>query len=129
MTAVLLDTHVVLWWLAADPRLTSPMREAVQRSDAAYVSAASSWEVALKMALGKLTIELPAGRTFAETCSDQGFALVAVTHEDAWSVRTLPPARTDPFDRLLAATARRRGWTIATADPAFESLDVDLLRP
>ena len=129
MTTLLLDTHVVLWWLADDPRLTPSMRQAVLHADAPHVSAASSWEVAIKVAIGTLTIDLPDGQTFAQTCSDQGFSLLGVTHEDAWSIRELPPARTDPFDRLIAATARRRRWTVATADAAFEDLNVDLLRP
>lgn len=127
MTTLLLDTHVVLWWLADDPRLSAEARRAVQHSAAAYVSAASTWEIAIKMAIGKLAIDLVAD-SFANTCSEQGFSLVAVTHEDAWSIGALPTARTDPFDRLIAATARRRGWTVVTADPAFEAFGVDLLR-
>lgn len=129
MTSLLLDTHIALWWLADDPRLTTAVRDAVGVADAVHLSAASTWEVAIKIAIGKLDIEFADDATFATTCAAQGFSLVAVTHDDAWSVRSLPPTRTDPFDRLIAATARRRGWTVVTADPSFDVLGVALLTP
>lgn len=127
MTVLLLDTHIALWWLADDERLTADMRQAVERADAVHVSAASTWEVATKMANGKLDVRFADGESFAQVCVDQGFALVAVTHEDAWSIGELPTSSGDPFDRLIAATARRRGWTVVTADPAFQTLGVRLL--
>lgn len=127
MTALLLDTHVALWWLADDERLTADMRQAVEQADGVHVSAASTWEVAIKVAIGKLEVQFAEGESFAQICADQGFTLVAVTHEDAWSIGELPASRSDPFDRLIAATARRRGWTVVTADPAFDALGVSLL--
>lgn len=129
MTALILDTHVALWWLADDRRLTAGMRQAVEQSDSAHISAASTWEVAIKVAIGKLDVDLGEGESFARLCSEQGFALAAVTHEDAWSITALPPSRTDPFDRLIAATAQRRGWTVVTADPAFEAFGIALITP
>lgn len=57
MTDLLLDTHVVLWWLADDPRLTDRGREVIGRARAVHVSAASTWEVAIKLAIGKLTFD------------------------------------------------------------------------
>jgi len=129
VTVLLLDTHVALWWLADDPRLSARIRRTVQRSDATHLSAASTWEVAIKMAIGRLALDLGEGESFAQTCADQGFSLTAVTHEDAWSIAALPASRTDPFDRLIAGTARRRGWTVVTADPAFDAFGVALLRP
>lgn len=83
MTVLLLDTHVALWWLADDPRLSARIRRTVARSDATHLSAASTWEVAIKMAIGKLAPELREGERSAQTCADQGFSLTAVTHEDA----------------------------------------------
>lgn len=129
MTPLLLDTHVVLWWLADDPRLTDGLRLAVQQADGVHISAASTWEVAIKVEIGKLDVDFREGESFVQVCAAQGFVLTAVTHEDAWSIGALPAARTDPFDRLIAATARRRGWTVVTADPAFEAFGVALLRP
>lgn len=127
MSSLLLDTHIVLWWPSDDPRLSDSVRRAVQAADNVTVSAASTWGVAIKAAIGKLVIDLPEGSSFASTCADQGFDLLPITHEDAWAGGTLPRSRTDPFDRLIAATARRRRWTVVTADPASAGLGVDLL--
>lgn len=128
MTTLLLDTHVVLWWLGGHPRLRDAVRQTVEGADEVHVSAASTWEVAIKTAVGKLTLSLPDATTFAGVCAAQGFDLTSVSHEDAWAVRELPASPADPFDRLLAATARRRRWTLVTADPAFDELGVELLR-
>lgn len=128
MSALLLDTHVVLWWLGDHPRLSDEVREAVGGAEAVHVSAATTWEVAIKTAIGKLRLTLPEGSTFPEVCAAQGFDLAPVTHDDTWAVHTLPASRSDPFDRLLAASARRRGWTLVTADDAFDDLGVELLR-
>jgi PIN domain nuclease of toxin-antitoxin system len=54
---------------------------------------------------------------------------LSIDHADAWAVLSLPTSRADPFDRLIAATARRRGWTIVTADAVFDGLGVPTLRP
>ena len=127
LSDLLLDTHVVLWWLADDPRLGAAIRDEVMRASAVHVSAATTWEVAIKSAIGRLDLDDDA--TFPAICEAQGFSLVGVDHRDAWAVRDLPPSRTDPFDRLIAATARRRGWIVVSADPVFDGLGVAVLRP
>lgn len=129
MSALLLDTHVALWWLADDERLTPRLRRGVTRSSAVYLSSASTWEVAIKLSIGKLTVDLDPGMTFATVCAAQGFRLLPIDHEDAWAVLSLPVTRGDPFDRLIAATAQRRGWTVVTADPVFDELGVPILGP
>lgn len=129
MSRLLLDTHIALWWLSDDDRLTPRLREFISRAASAHLSSASTWEVVIKLAIGKLKLDLEAGTTFASVCAAQGFSLASVEHEDAWAVRELPPSRADPFDRLIAATARRRGWTVVTADPVFGGLGIPLLGP
>lgn len=129
MSTLLLDTHVALWWLADDPRLTPRLREHVEAAAAVHVSSASTWEVAIKTAIGKLELSLENGESFPSVCASQGFSLAAVSHDDAWAVRDLPASRADPFDRLIAATARRRGWTVVSADPVFGELAVSVFGP
>lgn len=129
MSALILDTHIALWWLADDARLTPRLRDLVGRSSDVYLSSASTWEVSIKLAIGKLNLDLEADTTFASVCAAQGFRLVSVDHADAWAVLSLPATRADPFDRLIAATARRRGWTVVTADAAFDDLGVPTLSP
>jgi PIN domain nuclease of toxin-antitoxin system len=119
----------VLWWLGDDPRLTARLRAAIESADEAIVTSASTWEVAIKLAIGKLELELEPGTTFASVCADQGFQLVSVEHADAWGILDLPPSRADPFDRLIAATALRRRWIVASTDAVFNELGVSTVGP
>jgi PIN domain nuclease of toxin-antitoxin system len=129
LSALILDTPIALWWLADDRRLTPRLRELVGQSADVCLSSASTWEVAIKLAIGKLRLDLDPDTTFASVCADQGFRLVPVDHADAWAVLSLPATQADPFDRLIAATARRRSWTVVTADPGFDDLGVPTLGP
>lgn len=126
MTDLLVDTHVAVWFMLDDRRLGDRARATLASANA-RVSAASTWEVAIKMRLGKLDLDFEPGQSFADRCREDGFELVEATHADAWAVRDFPPRRADPFDRLLAATARRRGWTVITADPVFADLGVSVI--
>ena len=109
---LLLDSHVILWWLADDPRLSRKARRLIERADEAYVSAATTWELALKASLGKL--EMPEG--FVETVEEEGFLHLPVTPVHAMAVEALPWHHRDPFDRLLVAQARAEGLRLLTAE-------------
>lgn len=129
MSKLILDTHIALWWLADDARLTPRLRQLIGRSTDVYVSSASTWEVAIKLAIGKLKLEFEPHTTFPSVCEAQGFRLIPVDHDDVWALLELPGARADPCDRLIAATARRRGWAVVTADPVFDDLGVTTAEP
>lgn len=118
---LLLDTHVLLWWLADDPRLTPAMREAIaDPSTAVVVSAASAWEAAIKAASGKLRV--PDG--LREELERQGFDELPVTVEDGLAAGALPRHHSDPFDRMLIAQAARRRFVLVTGDRRFADYDV-----
>ena len=118
---LLLDTHVLLWWLADDPRLTPAMREAIaDPSTAVMVSAASAWEAAIKAAAGKLTV--PDG--LHQELERHGFEELRVTVEDGLAAGALPRHHGDPFDRMLIAQAARRRLVVVTADRRFADYDV-----
>ena len=118
---LLLDTHVLLWWLADDPRLTPAMREAIaDPSTPVVVSAASAWEAAIKAAAGKLT--MPSG--LREELAWHGFTELPVTLEDGLAAGALPRHHSDPFDRMLIAQAARRQFVLVTADRRFADYDV-----
>lgn len=130
---LLLDTHVLLWWLADDRRLQPGWREALGSPDSlVMVSAASIWEMAIKIAIGKLAID---PETDSSSGSDElaklldrcGFVELPVTAAHAAGVARLPLFHADPFDRLLIAQARIEQLTIATADQAFAAYDVETL--
>jgi PIN domain nuclease of toxin-antitoxin system len=118
---LLLDTHVLLWWLFDDDRLTPAMRVAIAdpRTSVA-VSAASAWEMAIKAARGKLTIP----EDLAEEIARQGFEGLPVTVEDSLAAGALPRHHDDPFDRMLIAQAVRRRFVLVTADRRFADYDV-----
>jgi len=109
---LLLDSHIILWWLADDPRLSAKARRQIARADDAYVSAATTWELALKASLGKL--RMPEG--FVETVEAEGFLHLPVQPGHAMAVGSLPWHHRDPFDRLLVAQARVEGLRLITAD-------------
>jgi PIN domain nuclease of toxin-antitoxin system len=118
---LLLDTHVLLWWLADDPRLTPAMREAIaDPSTSVVVSAASAWEAAIKAAVGKLRV--PDG--LREELVRHGFDELPVTVEDGLAAGALPRHHSDPFDRMLIAQAARRQFVLVTADRRFSDYDV-----
>lgn len=119
---LLLDTHVVLWWLADAAALGATAREAIARSEV-LVSAASAWEIAIKRALGKL--HAPA--ELAEALAANGFLALPVTVDHALGAGALPRHHGDPFDRMLVAQARAENLTIVTADPRLSSYEVPLL--
>lgn len=116
MSRLLADTHVILWWLADDARLSSPARLALSDSSTApLVSAASLWEIAIKLALGKLRAPADLPTQILES----GFGILPVSGEHAWAVRELPPHHGDPFDRLLVAQAKVEQLPITTRDQRF----------
>ena len=118
---LLLDTHVLLWWLADDLRLTPAMREAIaDPSTSVMVSAASAWETAIKAAVGKLTV--PDG--LQQELKRHGFDELPVTVEDGLAAGALPRHHSDPFDRMLIAQAARRRLVVVTADRRFAEYDV-----
>ncbi len=119
MTALLLDTHVLLWWLA-DEGLTAEARSLVAEAEVAVVSAASVWEAGIKTRLGKLRLDGP----LAPVLEPGGFVPLAVTPEHADLAASLPLIHRDPFDRMLVAQARLEGLTLVTRDTAITAYDV-----
>jgi PIN domain nuclease of toxin-antitoxin system len=111
---LLLDTHVLIWW-DEGRRLASEARRAIEEADTVYVSAASAWEVAIKIGLGRLRPT----RTVEQAASESGFLELPVTFRHAQRVAALPPHHRDPFDRLLIAQAAVEELTLVTRDPVF----------
>ncbi len=120
---LLLDTHILIWSMDANPRLTARMRDAIAAADAVFVSAVTIFEIAVKSALGKLVVtgDIEAHALHA------GCQPLAVTWAHGRDVGNLPFHHHDPFDRLLIAQARVEGLTLVTADRAFAQYDVALL--
>lgn len=120
---LLLDTHVVIWWLADDPRLTEEIKVLIDDEPQVYVSAVTIWEVAIKQAIGKLKepADLP------ERIRDAEFRELPVAFDHAMAAGRLPAIHRDPFDRMLVAQASREGLTLVTADAEIRKYEVPLL--
>lgn len=124
---LLLDTHAFLWWIGDDRRLPGRVRARIAAEGDVLVSAVTIWEMAIKVAVGKL--ELP-GVDLAhldELITACGFRELHVTAKHATGVATLPLHHADPFDRLLLAQARIEKATFVSADPAVAAYGVPLL--
>ena len=120
---LLLDTHVLLWWLADDDRLPAATRDAVNVAAEARFSAASVWEIAIKRALGRL--EVPEDYLEAVDASD--IRLLPITGQHAAAAGALPRHHDDPFDRMLVAQARTVELTLVTADRRLPDYGVPVL--
>lgn len=90
------------------------------------LSAASSWEIAIKYALGRLPLPDPPSVYVPDRMATSGVAPLPVEHTHALHVATLPPHHRDPFDRLLIAQAQILGMRILTADDAFGPYDIEI---
>jgi len=120
---ILLDTEVLIWCDANDPRLGDESRRLIQHAIDVYVSAASAWEIVIKQALGKLQTT----RQPMDAVVEAGFRPLPVSFEHASEVFNLAPHHRDPFDRLIIASARVEGLTIITSDARFRAYDVPLV--
>jgi PIN domain nuclease of toxin-antitoxin system len=121
--SLLLDTHVVLWWLTDDPTLSDDIKTRLDHDPDVYVSAATVWEVTIKQAAGKLTepADLP------ERIRGSGFADLAISSEHAIAAGRLPLIHRDPFDRMLVAQAQYEDFTFVTRDPQCQKYEVAVL--
>ena len=108
---LLLDTHVLIWW-DEGRQLAANAQRAIADADSVYVSAASAWEVAIKIGLGRLR----PSRTVEQATHESGFLELPVTFRHAERVARLPTHHRDPFDRLLVAQAVTEGAVLLTAD-------------
>jgi PIN domain nuclease of toxin-antitoxin system len=125
---VLLDTHAFLWANAEPDRLGS-WREVVEDlANELLLSAASSWELATKAAIGRLHLPEPVASYVPSRMATLGITGVSVEHRHALAVAALPMHHRDPFDRILIAQAQLLGVPILTADAAFDGYDVEVLR-
>jgi PIN domain nuclease of toxin-antitoxin system len=121
---LLLDTHVLLWWLANDPSLGREAKAAISDATSAIVvSAATAWEIAIKQALGKLDAPSDLDRQIELN----RFEPLSITIAHAYSAGTLPRHHDDPFDRMLVAQALAEGLAIVTRDPRLARYGVSTM--
>ena len=122
---LILDTYVLLWWLADDRRLKGPERRAIADRDAlVYVSAVTVWEIAIKRRLGRLDLDV---EVLEQELLGGGMIELPMKWRHAKGAAALPHHHEDPFDRMLVAQAQSEGLTLVSYDRAFKDYDVALL--
>lgn len=125
---ILLDTHIFLWILDESDRLAGHRATVENRRNTLMVSAASSWEIAIKHGLGRLELPEPPQRYVPSRIRAIGATPLPIDHSHALAVASLPRIHGDPFDRLLVAQAQLLGLPFMTADPIFEQYGVEVMR-
>jgi PIN domain nuclease of toxin-antitoxin system len=120
---VLLDTHILLWAVLDDPRLSPTQLEAIDTGEL-YLSAASVWEIGIKRAIGKLDVP----EEIFNIAADAGCRPLPISWAHAEQAARLPSHHADPFDRMLIAQARCEGLRLITSDTRVMAYDVDLIR-
>ena len=123
---LLLDTHALLWWATSNPGLSRKARKAIA-DDATdvFVSAASAWEIATKVRIGKLEWPGIAGTVNAYVLG-QGFRALPISLVHAELAGQLPIAHRDPFDRMLIAQAQTEDMWLVSNEAAFDTTGVRL---
>ncbi|KVD34960.1 twitching motility protein PilT [Burkholderia sp. ABCPW 11] len=110
---LLLDTHIFLWSVTDDPKLSARARRVIADADERFVSSASIWEAAIKAGLGKLDVDVD---RLVRVLRASGFRELPVRAVHGAAVRSLPSHHRDPFDRLLVAQAQHEPLQLVTAD-------------
>ena len=121
MTRLLLDTHLVLWWLNGDPQLPQAVVERAQAPEAeVFVSQASLWEMAIKVSIGRLLVDLPELECQVPL---QGFRWLPISNAHVLAVADLETdgVHRDPFDRLLVCQSRVEPMLLLTVDSQLRS--------
>jgi PIN domain nuclease of toxin-antitoxin system len=125
---LLLDTHVFLWYLTADPKLPAAFLAASQNpKNEVYLSVASVWEAVIKHQLGKLPLPAAPAEYLPLQREAHGITCLPIDEGAMAHLASLPPLHRDPFDRLLVAQALQHGLTIVTVDPDVAAYPVPLL--
>ena len=125
---LLLDTHAFLWFIAGSDDLTAKARELIEDPEnRPFLSAASLWEMAIKISLGKLRLALPFEELVPEQMMLNGVHFLPIEMGHLVPIVSLAFHHRDPFDRLLIAQAMIEQMPIVTGDPAFEPYPVQKL--
>ena len=122
---VLLDTHALLWWLSDDAKLSRRARTVIgATSNTVFVSAASAWEIATKVRLGKLPTGVELASDFEGQLEREGFLGLQISVEHAVRAGLLPGEHRDPFDRMLIAQAQAENLQLVSKEELFDGYGV-----
>jgi PIN domain nuclease of toxin-antitoxin system len=125
---ILLDTHIFLWFISGDIRLSTDVRDAIRDPDnEVYLSAVSVWEAIVKYQLGKLPLPEPPEIYLPKQRDIHQIVSLALDESSVAQLANLPQLHRDPFDRMLICQALQNGLTIATVDAAVRAYSVSVM--
>jgi PIN domain nuclease of toxin-antitoxin system len=122
LSGLLLDSHVLIWYVDGDPRLSDADAILIRKTEEVYVSAATVWELTIKMTLGKLP-----QRSVMDLAVETDCKLLPISPEHAQAIASLPRHHGDPLDHLLLAQAKVEGLTLVTHDGILARYGVPVL--
>jgi PIN domain nuclease of toxin-antitoxin system len=123
--SLLLDTHVILWFLANSPKLSDAARSVILDTlNTRWVSPISLLEIALKNRIGQLPLPEAFGLMFPSSMTAADIHLLPIESQHINPLTFMPLHHKDPFDRLIGATALVEGLTLVSADSAFDAYGV-----
>lgn len=124
---LLLDTHAFIWMLDEPEKLSRKVIEAHQdAASALYVSVASLWEIQIKIASGKLEMDLPLTQVVREQLQGDRYLLLDIRAAHVLELDALPRLHGDPFDRVLIAQSRVENLPLVSSDGVFDKYPVEL---
>jgi PIN domain nuclease of toxin-antitoxin system len=122
---LLLDTHVLIWWLAGDAMLSANAQAAIaDPANEVLVSAASAWEIATEYRIGKLPQAAALAADMPSVLTGQGFVELPITVRHAQAAGSLPGPHRDPFDRMLIAQAALADLVLVSNEAVFDRYGV-----
>ena len=125
---ILVDTHIFLWAITDDHRLSAENRTVyLDNSNQLYLSVASVWEMLIKCGLGKLPLPKPASGYILKQMEKNRVEMLTIRAAHLTQLESLPPIDRDPFDRMMVAQASAEGMPIMSADPALRRYGVRVL--
>ncbi len=125
---LLLDTQAFLWWITDSPKLSDPARAALKdEGNEILFSAASAWEIATKVSIGKLPLPASPSEYVPLQMQLNGIQPLSITPAHALHLHSLPWHHRDPFDRMLVAQAQLEAIPIITVDPMIHRYDVQIV--
>jgi PIN domain nuclease of toxin-antitoxin system len=125
---MLLDTHILLWFLNNDSRLPVSVRQKIEETELVFVSVISIWEIAIKINIGKLNIQT-SFEAIKENMNALNIQELPVVFDDSLAYIGLPLLKEhkDPFDRMIVAQAMRRSLTLVSADKKLDAYPISRL--
>jgi PIN domain nuclease of toxin-antitoxin system len=123
---VLIDTHVLLWGLQAEARVSPRVRSLLPVADV-WISVASLWEIIAKVQVGKLALPSPVGDYLAAKITANGISVLSLSFDHVRRLEQLPLHHRDPFDRILIAQSLQESIPLVSADPQFAKYPVEII--